>query len=120
MELSFEKSETKQFYKKLQICLREDVSFLDSKKCCKMRIWTRKSALIQPRTSLGKSVCVLANPETPASSYRCSSEHRSASDAQSLESARIAARSPRAAIRETRLIPVFTSRLTCLLNLVKF
>ena len=27
-----------------------------------MRIWTRKSALIQPRTSLGKSDGVLARP----------------------------------------------------------
>ena len=29
-------------------------------KCCKMRFWTRKSALIQPRTSLGKSARVVA------------------------------------------------------------
>ena len=34
-----------------------------------MRIWTRKSALIQPRTSLGKSDCVVAerSPERRAS-----------------------------------------------------
>ena len=29
--------------------------FVDLEKCCKMSIWLRKSVLIQPRTSLGKS-----------------------------------------------------------------
>ena len=35
---------------KLQICLREYDFLVDLDECCKMRIWTRKSALIQPRT----------------------------------------------------------------------
>ena len=39
----------------LQICLREDDFLVELEKCWKMRIWTRKSASIQPRTSLGKS-----------------------------------------------------------------
>ena len=34
----------------MQICWREDDFLADLEKCCKMRIWTRKSALIQPRT----------------------------------------------------------------------
>ena len=38
-----------------QICSREDDFLVDFEKCCKMRIWTRKSASIQPRTSLRKS-----------------------------------------------------------------
>ena len=38
----------------MQICLREGDFLEDLEKCCKTRIWTRKSALIQPRTSLGK------------------------------------------------------------------
>ena len=38
----------------LQICSREDDILEDLGKCCKMRIWTRKSAVIQPRTSLLK------------------------------------------------------------------
>ena len=38
-----------------KICLREDDFRVDLEKRWKMRIWTRKSALIQPRTSLGKS-----------------------------------------------------------------
>ena len=33
----------------------------DFEKCCKMRIWTRKSASIQPRTSVGKSDGVVAH-----------------------------------------------------------
>ena len=44
----------------LQICLQEDDFLEDFEKCWKMRLWTRKSALIQPRTSLGKSDCVVA------------------------------------------------------------
>ena len=36
------------------------IFLVDLEKCCKMRIWTRKSALIQPRTSLGKSDGVVA------------------------------------------------------------
>ena len=36
-------------------CSREDDFLVDFEKCCKMRIWTRKSASIQRRTSLGKS-----------------------------------------------------------------
>ena len=48
----------------LQICLREDDCLTDLEKSCKMLFWTRKSALIQPRTSLGKSDGVVAmNPE---------------------------------------------------------
>ena len=43
-----------------RICLREDDFLVDLEKCCKMRIWTRKSALIQPRTSPGKSDGVVA------------------------------------------------------------
>ena len=43
------------FAKFLQICLRESDFRVDLEKCEKMRIWTRKSALIQPRTNLGKS-----------------------------------------------------------------
>ena len=39
----------------MQVCSREDDILVDLEKCCKMRIWTRKSALIQRRTSLGKS-----------------------------------------------------------------
>ena len=38
-----------------KICSREDDFLVDFEKCCKMRIWTRKSASIQPRTSLRKS-----------------------------------------------------------------
>ena len=38
-----------------KICSREEDFLVDFEKCWKMRIWTRKSALIQPRTSLGKS-----------------------------------------------------------------
>ena len=38
-----------------KICLREGEFLVDLEKCEKMHIWTRKSALIQPRTSLGKS-----------------------------------------------------------------
>ena len=45
-----------------RICSRGDDFLVDFEECCKMRIWTRKSALIQPRTSLGKSDCVVANP----------------------------------------------------------
>ena len=44
----------------LQICLREDDIREDLEKCCKMRILTRKSAVIQPRMSLGKSDFVVA------------------------------------------------------------
>ena len=36
-----------------KICLREGDFLVDFEKRWKMRIWTRKSALIQPRTSLG-------------------------------------------------------------------
>ena len=43
-----------------QICSREGDFLVDFEKCCKMRIWTRKSASIQPRTSLRKSDCVVA------------------------------------------------------------
>ena len=43
-----------------KLCLREDDILVDLEKCCKMRIWTRKSALIQPRTRLGKSDAVVA------------------------------------------------------------
>ena len=35
--------------------MREDDILEDLEKCCKMRIWTRKSALIQPRASPAKS-----------------------------------------------------------------
>ena len=39
-----------------KICSREDDFLVDFEKCFKkMRIWTRKSASIQPRTSLRKS-----------------------------------------------------------------
>ena len=38
-----------------KVCLREDGFLVDFGKCCKMRIWTRKSALMQLRTSPGKS-----------------------------------------------------------------
>ena len=38
-----------------KICSREDDFLVRFEKCCKMRIWTRKSASILPRTSLGKS-----------------------------------------------------------------
>ena len=48
------------FAKILQICLREDDFLVDFEKCCKMRIWTRKSASIQRRTSLVKSDGVVA------------------------------------------------------------
>ena len=41
-----------------QICSREDDFLVDFEKCCKMRIWTRKSASIQPRTSLRKSAVI--------------------------------------------------------------
>ena len=41
--------------KREQICLREDDILEDLEKCCKMRTWTRKSALIQPRTRPGTS-----------------------------------------------------------------
>ena len=34
-----------------RICSREDDFLVDFEKCCKMRIWTRKSASIQKRTS---------------------------------------------------------------------
>ena len=40
--------------------MREDDIFVELEKCCKMRIWTQKSALIQPRTSVGKSDAVVA------------------------------------------------------------
>ena len=43
------------FWEICKLCLREDDFLVDLEKCCKMRIWTRKSALIQPRTSFGKS-----------------------------------------------------------------
>ena len=43
------------FCKLLPICLREDEFLVELEKCCKMRIWMRKSALIQPRMSFGKS-----------------------------------------------------------------
>ena len=46
------------FWKNLKI-LKNSENFskflVDLEKCRKMRIWTRKSALIQPRTSLGKT-----------------------------------------------------------------
>ena len=45
-----------------KLCLRENDFLVDLEKCCKMRIWTRKSALIQPRTSFGKSDGVVAHP----------------------------------------------------------
>ena len=37
-----------------KICSREDYFLVDFEKCCKMRIRTRKSASIQPRTRLRK------------------------------------------------------------------
>ena len=50
------------FCKNLLTCLREDAFLVDFEKCWqKMRIWTRKSALIQPRTSPGKSDGVVAH-----------------------------------------------------------
>ena len=51
---------SEKFCKILQVCLREDDILVDLQKCCKIRIWTRKSASIQPRTSPGKSDCVVA------------------------------------------------------------
>ena len=37
--------------------MQKYANLVDLEKCCKMTIWWPKSASIQPRTSLGKSVC---------------------------------------------------------------
>ena len=65
------------FWKKAKICKicwREGDFLGGLEKCWKMRVWTRKSALIQRRTSLGKSDCVLR---------LCSWLHRSSSCSRS-------------------------------------
>ena len=57
---------SEKFCKSLHIFLRWDDFLVELEKCCKMRIWTRKSASIQPRTSLGKSaVSSAAQPASP-------------------------------------------------------
>ena len=53
--------------KQLHIMKVQLDSFVDFEKCCKMRIWLRKSVLIQPRTSRWKRVmCRLQGREQAA------------------------------------------------------
>ena len=91
------------FAKNYKICSREDDFLGGLEKCRKMRIWTRKSALIQPRTSLGKSdVSWLCSQGTdylplPRDSDRPEKKQQAGAAAQTGESLSMACACPRRA-----------------------